>query len=140
LDSHSQRIAYFPALTGLRGVAAGAVLLFHLWQFGGQPEWAARGYPGARAGQCGYLGVDLFFVLSGIPAGAAVPGRGAGGPALARARTYLVRRARRVLPALWVQIALLFALGWVLSGRRRSACARRCCMDCSCSTWRATPG
>jgi len=116
LDSHSQRIAYFPALTGLRGVAAGAVLLFHLWQFGGQPEWRLLGYPLHGLAQCGYLGVDLFFVLSGfllgLPFLAAVrglrpwPGLG----------TYIVRRARRVLPALWVQIVLLCAIGWVVSG------------------------
>jgi peptidoglycan/LPS O-acetylase OafA/YrhL len=116
LDAHSQRIAYFPALTGLRGVAAGAVLVFHLWQFAGKPEASLAGYPLHGLAQCGYLGVDLFFVLSGfllgLPFLAAVRGLRRW-PSLG---TYLVRRARRVLPALWVQIALLFGLGWLVAG------------------------
>jgi peptidoglycan/LPS O-acetylase OafA/YrhL len=116
LDIHSQRIAYFPALTGLRGVAAVSVLGFHLWQFGGRPELWLGAYPLHGLAQCGYLGVDLFFALSGFLLGL---------PFLAAARgmrrwpalgTYLLRRARRVLPALWVQIAVLFALGWALAG------------------------
>ncbi len=42
---------HLPALTGLRGVAVAAVVAYHL-----QLGWATGGY----------LGVDLFFVLSGF--------------------------------------------------------------------------
>jgi len=116
----SQRIAYFPALTGLRGVAAAAVLCFHLWPYVGGPRLRLGGtgyaYPLDALAACGYLGVDLFFVLSGfllaLPFLAAVRGERTW-PSLA---TFFVRRARRVLPALWVQIALLFVLGLVLTG------------------------
>lgn len=120
LHNASQRIAYFPALTGLRGAAATAVLCFHVWLFLGQPHlWIGNdryGYPLHALAACGYLGVDLFFVLSGfllaLPFLAAVRGERTW-PTLA---TFFVRRARRVLPALWVQIALLFVLGLLLSG------------------------
>ena len=46
----SRGVGYEPALDGLRALAVLAVMLYH-----GQVAWA-RG---------GYLGVDLFFVLSG---------------------------------------------------------------------------
>ena len=86
--SAGERIPYVPALDGVRGVAVVAVLLFH--------DDLLRG---------GYLGVDLFFVLSGfllgLPFLAAVRGLRPW-PALG---TYLIRRARRVLPALWVQVS-----------------------------------
>ena len=45
------RLAYNPALDGIRGVAVGVVLLFH------------AGFPWARGG---YLGVSTFFTLSGF--------------------------------------------------------------------------
>jgi peptidoglycan/LPS O-acetylase OafA/YrhL len=80
------RIAYVPALDGLRGVAVAVVVLFHVGHLRG-----------------GYLGVDLFFVLSGflITSLLLVEGRGSGKVALAR---FWERRARRLLPALGVML------------------------------------
>lgn len=76
------------ALDGLRGVAVLAVLLFH--------DTRLRG---------GYLGVDLFFVLSGylITSLLLVEQRDRGRVRLAR---FYERRARRLLPAM--VLALLF--------------------------------
>lgn len=87
-------LGYRPALDGLRALAVGAVLAFHL-----RPA-AVRG---------GFLGVDLFFVLSGylITTLLIDEQRRTGGIDLAR---FWARRMRRLLPAaLLVCGAVLFA-------------------------------
>src|ERR1051325_9838765 len=72
-----------PALDGLRGLAVGAVLLFH-----SQFAWA-RG---------GFLGVSAFFTLSGfLITSLLLPERLSTGRG--RLGTFWVRRARRLLPA-----------------------------------------
>ena len=78
----SPRIAYIPALDGLRGVAVIAVFVYHAGHLKG-----------------GYLGVDLFFVLSGFLITSLLLAEGAttGGIGLVR---FWGRRARRLLPAL----------------------------------------
>ncbi|XXX75437.1 acyltransferase family protein [Sorangium sp. So ce134] len=75
-------LPHIPALDGLRGLAVAAVLAFH--------AGALRG---------GYLGVDLFFVLSGflITSLLLAEQRATGRIRLAR---FWARRARRLLPAL----------------------------------------
>src|SRR6185503_2853144 len=90
-----RRIAYQPALDGLRGVAVAAVVLFH-----GNVRIAHTW------GRGGFLGVDIFFVLSGflITSLLAAEYRRAGRIAL---RTFWSRRVRRLLPALLVTIALV---------------------------------
>ncbi|HEY3252384.1 MAG TPA: acyltransferase, partial [Polyangiaceae bacterium] len=77
------RLRHVPALDGLRGLALLGVLLFH----------ANGALPG------GYLGVDLFFVLSGflITSLLLAEQRETGQIALA---PFWVRRARRLFPAL----------------------------------------
>ena len=53
-----------PSLTGVRGVAALWVVLFHLQQYAGDFGLdPIKGLPGLRSG---WAGVDLFFVLSGF--------------------------------------------------------------------------
>ena len=105
------RLAYLPALDGLRALAIIAVLLYHA-----EPAWL----PG------GFLGVDLFFVISAYLITAllcaefnapCVLNRRADdahfasrGHAPARCsmdlRAFWARRARRLLPAAFVLIAL----------------------------------
>lgn len=84
---------HLPALDGLRAVAVGGVLAYHLGGLSG-----------------GYLGVDLFFVLSGflITTLLAEEWLATGTVRLA---SFWARRARRLLPALF---ALLAALGVVV--------------------------
>lgn len=95
------------ALTGLRGVAAGWVLLFHLWQFAGGPPLAIGPLDLTPLAACGYFGVDLFFVLSGFLLGQPfLRARMAGAPAPPLGR-FWQRRLRRVLPAYWTQLAIL---------------------------------
>ncbi|HZT67416.1 MAG TPA: acyltransferase family protein [Acidimicrobiales bacterium] len=78
-----------PALDGLRALAVAAVMAYHLG-FG----WAGGGY----------LGVDLFFVLSGfLITGLLVSERSATGSI--RLPSFWSRRARRLLPALFGVLA-----------------------------------
>ena len=85
------RLQHVPALDGLRGVAVVGVLAFHLGHLRG-----------------GYLGVDLFFVLSGflITSLLLVERDATGGIDLAR---FWARRARRLLPALFLVLLAIAA-------------------------------
>jgi peptidoglycan/LPS O-acetylase OafA/YrhL len=84
------RLSHLPALDGLRGLAVLGVLLFH---------------DGRLAG--GYLGVDLFFVLSGFLITANLLAEHAGTGRI-NLRAFWMRRARRLFPAL---LALVFFVG-----------------------------
>jgi peptidoglycan/LPS O-acetylase OafA/YrhL len=77
------RIAHVPGLDGLRGLAVTGVLLFHAGK-------RLRG---------GYLGVDLFFVLSGFLITSILVEELEQTRAI-DLRAFWVRRARRLLPAL----------------------------------------
>jgi peptidoglycan/LPS O-acetylase OafA/YrhL len=97
-----------PALTGLRGVAAAAVLGLHLYLLAGEPDLAA---PAQWLLRLGWSGVDVFFVLSGfllaLPFARAALGAG---PAPDRSK-YAKRRVLRIVPAYLVQVAVLLAIG-----------------------------
>ena len=76
----------WPALDGLRGLAVAAVIAYHLGHLEG-----------------GYLGVDLFFVLSGFLITSLLLREGTATGAV-DLRRFWVRRARRLLPALGVAL------------------------------------
>ncbi len=106
--------SYLPNLTGVRGLAAAWVLALHVWQFSGAPALTLP-MPGLRLDftplfKCGYFGVDLFFVLSGfllsMPFHRAVLERKTR-PSL---KQFWIHRCRRVLPAYWLQLAILAAI------------------------------
>jgi peptidoglycan/LPS O-acetylase OafA/YrhL len=80
-----------PALDGLRALAVGAVLAYHL----------GIGWAGG-----GYLGVDLFFVLSGFLITGLLAGE-IGAHGRISVRGFWARRARRLLPALLVVLVAL---------------------------------
>ncbi|MGH8028685.1 MAG: acyltransferase family protein [Arenimonas sp.] len=101
------------SLTALRGLAAFAVFAFHAWLLAHMPDPA----PGVALlspaltwlMRNGWSGVDVFFTLSAfllaMPyARAAVAGRPP-----PDWRAYLRRRAARILPAYWVQLAIVLA-------------------------------
>lgn len=90
-----RRLGHQPALDGLRGVAVGAVMIFH-----GGFSWM----PG------GFLGVDLFFVLSGfLITTLLLEEWGATGTICLR--RFWARRARRLLPALALLLAAVSVYG-----------------------------
>jgi peptidoglycan/LPS O-acetylase OafA/YrhL len=99
-DRHA-RIPYEPALDGLRGLAVLAVVLYHADLVYGGRQWFGGGF----------LGVDAFFVLSGflITALLIVEHQNNGHIAL---RDFWVRRARRLLPALFALIVV--AVGYAI--------------------------
>ena len=88
-------IGHLPALDGLRGAAVAAVLLYHAGYLTG-----------------GYLGVDLFFVLSGflITSLLLTEHRSTGKVKLSN---FWIRRARRLLPALFLLFAGVAVYSWV---------------------------
>ncbi len=92
----TSKMTYRPEIDGLRAVSVIAVLLFH----------AGLGCPG------GYIGVDVFFVISGfLITGLIVKELDNDSFSFA---SFWERRARRILPAsLFVTAATLF-FGWIL--------------------------
>jgi peptidoglycan/LPS O-acetylase OafA/YrhL len=83
----ARRLGYRPALDGVRGLAIAIVVAFH-----------AFGWPAA-----GTLGVDLFFVLSGFLITTLLLEEHARSGRIG-IRAFYVRRARRLLPALFVML------------------------------------
>ena len=87
---------YRPEIDGLRAIAVLAVVLFH----------AGLGVPG------GYIGVDVFFVISGfLITSLIVKDLESGGFTLAH---FWERRARRIIPAMMVVVLATLAAGWFL--------------------------
>src|SRR6185312_3988607 len=88
--THHPRLSYVPALDGIRALAVGAVLLYHQ-----NVAWL----PG------GFLGVEVFFVLSGylITSLLLSEARSTGKIDL---KAFWQRRARRLLPALYLLLAV----------------------------------
>ncbi|MBV4479511.1 acyltransferase family protein [Pseudomonas khavaziana] len=90
-------LAYRRDIDGLRAIAVLAVVLFHF------------GVPGITGG---FVGVDVFFVISGFLITSIIwRERQAGGFSFI---DFWARRARRILPALFVMIAATLAVGWFL--------------------------
>ena len=92
----------YPGLDLLRAIAVVWVMLFHSFLVGGLGEgysWLSRS---------GWMGVDLFFVLSGFLIGNQVLAPLARGERLSF-RDFYLRRAFRILPAFWMVLALYLA-------------------------------
>jgi len=92
------KLGYRPALDGLRAVAISAVVLYHAGGF----------VPG------GYLGVDLFFVLSGFLITTLLLGERADRGSVSL-RNFYRRRALRLLPALFLLLAIFIAVSMIFA-------------------------
>ncbi|MGE0774961.1 MAG: acyltransferase family protein [Sphingomonadaceae bacterium] len=86
---------YRPDIDGLRSVAVLSIFLFHI-----DPHWV----PG------GYVGVDIFFVISGFLIGGIVHGQlNAGNFSIVN---FYERRFRRIIPALFAMLLVVTAFGY----------------------------
>jgi len=85
------RVPYLPGLDGLRALAVIAVIVYHA-----NPSWL----PG------GFLGVEVFFVISGYLITLLLVAEHERDDSV-DLRAFWARRARRLLPALFVMMALL---------------------------------
>ena len=88
--SHT-RLAYLPALDGVRAFAVVAVMMFH----GGIPHMEG-----------GFMGVDAFFVLSGFLITSLLIGEWRQSLTI-KLRAFWARRARRLLPALLLMMVFV---------------------------------
>ena len=91
------RLKYRPEIDGLRAIAVGAVLLYH----------AKLGVPH------GYVGVDMFFVISGYLITSLIL-KDYSSPEGFSIVQFWERRVRRIFPALLVVIAATLVAGWFL--------------------------
>lgn len=99
-DQHSDhRSERLPGLDLLRAIAVVWTMLFHSFLVGG------LGQDWAWAQRYGWMGVDLFFVLSGYLIGSQVLKPLANGARFSFREFYL-RRAFRILPAFWAVLAV----------------------------------
>jgi peptidoglycan/LPS O-acetylase OafA/YrhL len=94
-ETAPRRIAYQPGLDGLRGVAVAAVVFFH-----GNVRIAHTW------GRGGFLGVDIFFVLSGFLITSLLVAE-YGSTGRIALRTFWSRRVRRLFPGVVVTLALV---------------------------------
>jgi peptidoglycan/LPS O-acetylase OafA/YrhL len=93
----------------MRAVAIAWVMLYH-----GSLLWHVRGV--TRIGRFGWMGVDLFFVLSGFLIAGQLLRPWARGTAPEYSR-FITRRLLRTIPAYLVVLALYFLVPWVRDGR-----------------------
>jgi peptidoglycan/LPS O-acetylase OafA/YrhL len=97
-----------PALDGIRGVAILLVLLLHSMEFGGFTTRSAVDGAFNAVAKTGWVGVDLFFVLSGfLITGILYDTR----QDRHYFRTFYVRRALRIVPVYYGFLALYMLLG-----------------------------
>jgi peptidoglycan/LPS O-acetylase OafA/YrhL len=96
-DAGHLPIGYRSDIDGLRAIAVGAVVLYH------------AGLPGMPGG---FTGVDIFFVISGYLIGGQIFREALAGTF--RFAGFYTRRVRRILPALFFLLGVLYLAGLVL--------------------------
>ena len=110
---------YQEGLTGFRALAAAWVMLFHVNSFAGPRaielrlgSFAVEVHPLLT---CGWVGVDLFFVLSGFLLATHLL-QSLSRPTPGIYRRYFAARVRRVFPAYWTHLAILLAVAAIAAG------------------------
>ncbi len=96
--AHPAGFAYRPEIDGLRSVAVLSVVLFH---------FSVPGFSG------GFVGVDIFFVISGFLIGSILWREHAASGTISLTRFYL-RRFRRLAPAYFAMAAVSLVVGYLV--------------------------
>jgi peptidoglycan/LPS O-acetylase OafA/YrhL len=118
---------FIPEMDGLRFVAIGMVILFHLngyvlakslLHFSG-PLARANGL--AQIAGVGFRGVELFFVISGFILGLPFANHHLNHAAQVHLRDYYLRRLTRLEPPYFVTVLLLFLLALWVEGKTTAA-------------------
>ncbi|MGP3535838.1 acyltransferase family protein [Microbacterium sp. RD1] len=100
-SSSSPPAARYAGLDGLRAIAVALVVAYHLF-----PTWV---FPG------GFVGVDVFFVISGFLITTLLLREHEGSGRIALGR-FWKRRARRLLPALALVVTVCASAAWLIGG------------------------
>lgn len=115
VESVRTEVGDIPAIEGMRGIAVLLVLVFHYFvlRVDRFPDDAfivlARSWAPLEAiVRNGYLGVDLFFVITGFLLTLPWFRHAAEGRAAPGAKAFYFRRMRRIMPAYYVQLVILF--------------------------------
>lgn len=106
LSSAARSPWYFPALGGIRGLIVLGVMLFH----------------SGLVGQGLFVAVDLFFIVSGFVIVLQLLRR-MDTTGTVSARTFLVRRIKRIMPALLITLALTMLITWRFGSLQESQSA-----------------
>lgn len=99
-------------LTGLRAVAAAWVVVYHFWLLTPGDAWGGVVVHVLPLVQSGWLGVDLFFVLSGFVLCHTYSAKLGPRPSLGASLSFWWNRLSRVWP-LWAVVTVLFT-GWLV--------------------------
>ena len=111
VDFGAGQLTRLRGLDGLRGLAVAAVLCFH-----GGWDWMAGGW----------LGVSLFFTLSGFLITSLLLAEGSASDSGSSIvlRTFWGRRFRRLLPAAWLTIGAVLAVVWLIGDASQARSVR----------------
>ena len=102
-----------PAVDGFRGFAVLAVLLYHVVYAAGRPALDDGTVRNVLIS--GYIGVDFFFVISGFVLFLPVV---CNGGEFGSVRSYAIRRAARILPALYVVLLVIVVFHPLLTSQQ----------------------
>ena len=104
----ADKLGYLSSLDLLRGLAAVAVCYFHFTH--GNPDFLSPGNFLYISGRYGFLGVDVFFVISGFVIPYAMY---RGNYHLRDFGRFLTKRVVRIEPPYLISILLVLALNWI---------------------------
>jgi peptidoglycan/LPS O-acetylase OafA/YrhL len=107
-STHATHKDHWPALDGLRGVACLAVMIYHFVPFVPQRTSSAAARTLDAVAHTGWVGVDLFFVLSGfLITGILLRAKGEQG----FLRNFYARRVLRIFPLYYLVLLTVLVIG-----------------------------